>query len=38
MEGVTTISTSVLVNGFSTDEFQFEQGIRQNDPFHRFSF
>jgi len=38
MECVSTATTSILVNGSPTDEFKFEQGLRQGDPFHLFYF
>ena len=38
MERVTTATTSVLVNGCPTNEFCFERGLRQGDPFSPFLF
>jgi len=38
MESVTTATTSVLVNGCPTNEFNFKKGLRQGDPLSRFLF
>jgi len=38
MECVSTATTSVLVNGCPTDEFNFETGLRQGDPLSPFFF
>ncbi|XP_039688712.1 uncharacterized protein [Medicago truncatula] len=38
MECITTATTSVLVNGCPTDEFNLEKGLRQGDPHSLFLF
>jgi len=38
MECVTMATTSVLVNGCPTDEFNFERGLRQGNPLSSFLF
>ncbi|KAK2400530.1 hypothetical protein QL285_050224 [Trifolium repens] len=38
MECVSSVTTSILVNGNPTDEFRFERGLQQRDPLSPFLF